>query len=135
MAAWAFPARDGDFFYSGDLYVDVGNNKHYARASVAELVALLRPDTASANSRGRRPIAGVVAKDPAWHFYTAQLIHYDLPFTKAKNTAKVRLLNAINQARLEVPRWILKMERELGNEWEDNVRKMSISRWKTNIIL
>ncbi|OAL51023.1 hypothetical protein IQ07DRAFT_599032 [Pyrenochaeta sp. DS3sAY3a] len=125
MAAWTLPARDGDFFYSEELYVDVGNNKHYARASIAELVALLRPDAPRLRSRGCRSDAELAAKDPAWHYYTAQLMHYDLPFTKAKNTAKVRLLDAINQSRLEVPRWIRVMERELENEWEDNVRNMS----------
>ena len=56
--------------------------------------------------------------------YAAQLIHYGLPVTKDKNTAKVRLLNALNQSKLEVPAWILKSEGELKKEWESENRKM-----------
>lgn len=124
MAAFALPARRGDFLYSSILYADAGNDNRHARASVAELAALLRPEAPSLYSKGRKPDAAVVAKDPAWHFYSAQLIHYGLPVTKEKNTAKVRLLNAMNQFKLEVPAWILKLEGELKNEWEDENRKL-----------
>lgn len=52
------------------------------------------------------------------------MIHYGLPVTKDKNAAKVRLLNAMNQFKLEVPAWILKLEGELKKEWEGENRKM-----------
>jgi hypothetical protein len=70
------------------------------------------------------------------HRYAAQLIHYGLPVTKDKNGAKVRLLNALNQfklevpawiLKLEVPAWILKLEGELKKEWEGENRKMKKS--------
>jgi hypothetical protein len=41
-----------------------------------------------------------------------------LPVTKDKNAAKVRLLNALNQFKLEVPTRVLKVESELKAEWE-----------------
>lgn len=43
--------------------------------------------------------------------------------TKDKNTAKVRLLNAMNQFKLEVPAWILKLEGEMKKEWDGENRK------------
>jgi hypothetical protein len=61
------------------------------------------------------------------HRYAAQLIHYGLPVTKDKNGAKVRLLNALNQFKLEVPAWILKLEGELKKEWENENKKMKKS--------
>ena len=56
--------------------------------------------------------------------YSTQLIHYGLPITKDKNAAKVRLLNALNQFKLEVPAWILKMEGELKKEWDKENNKL-----------
>lgn len=44
--------------------------------------------------------------------------------TKEKNTAKVRLLTALNQSKLEVPAWIVKLEGELKKEWEGANRKI-----------
>jgi hypothetical protein len=127
MSAFALPARRGDFLYSSILYADPGNGNHHPRASVAELAALLRPEAPNMYSKGRKPEASSPAKDPAWHFYSAQLIHYGLPVTKDKNGAKVRLLNAMNQFKLEVPAWVLKVEGELKNEWEAENRKMKKS--------
>jgi hypothetical protein len=46
-----------------------------------------------------------------------------LPSTSNKNTAKVRLLDAISQCKLEVPAWILNMEAELKKEWEKETAK------------
>lgn len=56
--------------------------------------------------------------------YAAQLIHYGLPVTKDKNGAKVRLLNALNASKLEIPASVLKLEGELKKEWEGENRKM-----------
>jgi hypothetical protein len=124
MSIFAPPARRGDFLYSSVLYADPGNANHHPRASVAELAALLRPEAPNIYSKGHKPEVSLPAKDPAWHYYSAQLIHYGLPVTKDKNGAKVRLLTAMNQFKLEVPAWVLKLEGELKKEWEAENRKM-----------
>jgi hypothetical protein len=124
MSTFAPPARRGDLLYSSVLYADAGNANHHPRASAAELAALLRPEAPNLYNKGRKPDTSLPAKDPPWHFYSAQLIHYGLPVTKDKNGAKVRLLNAMNQFKLEVPAWVLKVEGELKKEWEAENRKM-----------
>jgi hypothetical protein len=124
MATFAPPARRGDFIYSSVLYADPGNGNHHGRASVAELAALLRPEATNLYSKGRKLEVATPTKDQVWHFYSAQLIHYGLPVTKDKNVAKVRLLNAMNQFKLEVPAWILKVESELKAEWEAENKKL-----------
>jgi hypothetical protein len=123
MATFAPPARRGDFLYSSILYADPGGH-HHARASVAELAALLRPEAPNLCSKGRKPEFATPVKDQVWHFYSAQLIHYGLPVTKDKNAAKVRLLNVMTQFKLEVPVWVLKVESELRVEWEAGNRKL-----------
>lgn len=127
MSIFAPPSRRGDFFYSSVLYADAGNSNHHPRASVAELAALLRPEAPNLYAKGRKPDTSAPAKDPAWHFYSAQLIHYGLPVTKDKNAAKIRLLNAMNQFKLEVPAWVSKTEGELKKEWEAENRKLKKS--------
>ncbi|KAI8940855.1 hypothetical protein NX059_002116 [Plenodomus lindquistii] len=125
MATFAPPARKGDFLFSSVLYADAGNSNHHSRASIAELAALLRPEAPNLYSKGKKPdLATTPAKDPAWHYYSAQLIHYGLPVTKDKNAAKVRLLNAMNQFKLEVPPWVLSLESDLKKEWEAENRKL-----------
>lgn len=123
-SVFAAPARRGDFFYSSVLYADPGNNNPHTRASIAELAALLRPEASKLYSQGHKPNTASPAKDPAWHYYAAQCIHYGLPVTKDKNAAKVRLLNALNQFKLEVPAWILALEGELKKEWEGQNKKI-----------
>jgi hypothetical protein len=127
MSTFAPPARRGDFLYSSVLYADAGDSNHHARASVAELAALLRPEAPKLYSQGRKPELSSPAKDPPWHYYSSQLIHYGLAVTKNKNTAKVRLLDAMNQFKLEVPAWVLKVEGELKKEWEAENRKIKKS--------
>ncbi|KAG9196226.1 hypothetical protein G6011_01347 [Alternaria panax] len=117
MAKFAPPARRGDFLYSSVLYADPGGN-HHARASVAELAALLHPEAPNLYSKDRKSQVATSVKDQVWHFYSAQLIHCGLPVTKDKNAAKVRLLTAMNQFKLETPLWVLKVESELKAEWE-----------------
>lgn len=124
MAGFAPPARRGEFLYTSVLYADPGNANHHPRASTAELAALLRPEAPKLYAKGRKPDISTPAKDPAWHFYSEQLIHYGLPVTKDKNTAKVRLLTAMNQFKLEVPPWVLKRGREYRlrgrqSSWQD----------------
>jgi hypothetical protein len=108
MTTFAPPARRGDFLYSSVLYADPGKGNHHARASVAELAALLQPEAPNLYTKGRKPEVATPGKDPVCHYYSAQLLHYGLPFTKEKNAVKVRLLNAMNSIQLEVPAWVLK---------------------------
>ena len=56
------------------------------------------------------------------HWYEAQLIHYGLPRSKDKNTAKVRLTSAIS-AGLAVPADIVRTEAELKKQYASAVRK------------
>lgn len=128
MAVFALPARRGEFFYSSILYSDPGKGNYHPCASVAELEALLRPAASTLYTRGCKPDPTISAKDPAWHFYSAQLIHYGLPFTKDKNAAKVRLLDAMNQLKLEVPAWVLKLEAQLKKEWEKENERLKRSK-------
>ncbi|KAF2786653.1 hypothetical protein K505DRAFT_411850 [Melanomma pulvis-pyrius CBS 109.77] len=121
MSTFAPPVYRRDFIYNSVLYADVGNGHHRQRASVAELSGLLRPDPRSHES-------ATPAKDQFGHWYTAQLLHYGLPSTKDKNIAKVRLLTTLNQFKLEVPAWILKVEAELRHEWEKEDRKMRMKK-------
>ena len=119
MTDLAPPFRRGDFFYSSMIYADVGNGNHHPRATVSEIVIMLRPEPRAQQS-------ATSAKDKFWHWYTAQLLHYGLPSTSNKNTAKVRLLDAISQCKLEVPAWILNIEAELKKEWEKESRKYAV---------
>jgi hypothetical protein len=123
MATFAPPAHRGDFLYSSILYADPGGH-HHARASVAELAALLCPEAPNLYRKGRKPEFATPVKDQLWYFCSAQLIHYGLPVTKDKNAAKVRLLNAMNQFKPEVTVWVLKLESELRAEWEAENRKL-----------
>ncbi|CAO2649523.1 Nn.00g069080.m01.CDS01 [Neocucurbitaria sp. VM-36] len=124
MSTFAPPTRRGDFLYSSLLYADAGNSNHHPRASAAELAALLRPEAPNLYTNRHQPTFSLPAKDPPWHFYSAQLIHYGLPVTKDKNTAKVRLLDALNQFKLEVPAWVGKVEGDLRKEWEAENRRV-----------
>lgn len=123
MAAFALPVNRNNFLYSSILYADAGNDNHHPRASVTELTALLRPETPK-GKKTKTPAVNEQAKDPPWHFWTAQLIHYGLTSTKDKNAAKVRLLSALNENRLEVPGWIVRLEAEVKKEWEAENRKL-----------
>lgn len=123
MAAFAPPVHCDGFLYSSFLYADAGNNNHHPRASVAELTALLRPEVAKAK-RNKAPEIAQPTKDPPWHYWTAQLMHYGLTSTKDKNAAKVRLLSALNGNKLEVPGWVLRLEEKAKKEWEAENRKL-----------
>ncbi|OQU93975.1 hypothetical protein CLAIMM_00403 [Cladophialophora immunda] len=96
--------RRGDFVYKDTLFVDLGPNKRHPRASTADLKDLLLP------KRGSTP------KDQVAHWYEAQLLHYGLPRSKDKNTAKVRLTNALSAKALSVPKEIVQMETEMKKD-------------------
>jgi hypothetical protein len=96
MANLGPPARRGDFYYTGALFADPGSDAAHPRASAAHLSSLLRPEEPNVYKDGRRPADSAPVKDPSWHSYASQLLHYGLPVTKSKNGAKVRLLTAMN---------------------------------------
>ncbi|KAL8693536.1 MAG: hypothetical protein Q9218_001661 [Villophora microphyllina] len=111
-------SRDG-FHFNGDLYVETGNFNRHKRASVPEITAILRPDL-------KETKAGASAEPPrdqVAHWYEAQLIHYGLQPSKDKARAKMRLLDALNNAKLNVPANIVKLEADLKKEYAAAERK------------
>ncbi|KAF2750440.1 hypothetical protein M011DRAFT_474878 [Sporormia fimetaria CBS 119925] len=106
MTTFAPPVRKGSFLYSSILYADAGSQNHHPRASVAELTALLRPEAPKLNKKLKIPQPPEILKD------------------QDKNAAKVRLLSALNEGRLEVPGWVTKVEGELKKEWETENRRL-----------
>ena len=67
--------RDG-WSYSGDFHVEASGNNRHRRATIPELKAVFD------GTDGQ--------KDRPAHWYEAQLIHYGLPPSKTKGTAKMR---------------------------------------------
>jgi hypothetical protein len=124
MAQFAAPILRGGFLYSSILYTDGGEHNYHSRATIEELTALLRPGAPKPDKRLKIQRPPDILKDQKGHWYTAQLIHYGLPVTKDKNAAKVRLLEALNERRLEVPAWVKKLEGELKKEWDSENRKL-----------
>ncbi|KAI7232187.1 hypothetical protein KC330_g6026 [Hortaea werneckii] len=99
----------GEFVYRDTLSVDVGGDgKRHPRASPSELKDLLN---------------GKVAKDQVGHWYEAQLIHYGLQRSKQKDTAKVRLQQALSQGKLKAPPHIADMEGQMKKEYVAAGRK------------
>ncbi|KAI4260752.1 MAG: hypothetical protein LQ352_000144 [Teloschistes flavicans] len=111
-------SRDG-FYYNGDLYVETGNLNRHKRASVPEITAIIRPDL----KKGKTGTLTEPPKDQVAHWYEAQLIHYGLPPSKDKARAKMRLLDALNNAKLEVPANVIKVEADLKKEFAAADRK------------
>ncbi|KAL8883184.1 MAG: hypothetical protein Q9192_007380, partial [Flavoplaca navasiana] len=114
--AFAQPVVKDNFVFNGDLFVDVGNLNRHKRASVAELTEVLRPDL-------KKPKNGATVKDPVGHWYEAQLIHYGLPPSKDKARAKMRLLENLNQSKLNIPPQITAIETALKKEFAAAERK------------
>ncbi|RMY68335.1 hypothetical protein D0863_07202 [Hortaea werneckii] len=109
MEGSAAPVVRGEFVYRDTLFVDVGGDgKRHPRASPLELKDLLN---------------GKVAKDQVGHWYEAQLIHYGLQRSKQKDTAKVRLQQALSQGKLKVPPHIADMEGQMKKDYAAAVRK------------
>lgn len=99
----------GEFVYYNALFVDVGGAlKRHARASPSDLKIYLD---------------GQAPKDQVAHFYEAQLIHYGLQRSKEKNTAKVRLQQALNHGRLTVPPHVVEMEAQMKREYAAGVKR------------
>lgn len=106
-----------NFVYNDAFFAQVDENKRHPRASVAELTSLLRPEASSTPP----------AKDQVGHWYQAQLLHYGLPPSKDKNTAKVRLLQAINANTLSVPAHVTKLEKDMKKEFTAAARKTKVA--------
>jgi hypothetical protein len=102
------PATRDGWSYSGDFHVEASGNNRHRRATVPELKAVYDGTDG--------------AKDPPAHWYEAQLIHYGLPPSKTKGTAKMRLFDAVNKGNLAVPAHIKKTETELKKEWTKRER-------------
>ncbi|KAK1819892.1 hypothetical protein LTR12_005767 [Friedmanniomyces endolithicus] len=100
----------GEFVYRDTLFVDVGGEgKRHPRAAETELKTLLTGKTQQ--------------KDQVAHWYEAQLIHYGLQRSKDKNTAKVRLQQALSQGKLKIPSHISDMETQMKKDYAAAVRK------------
>lgn len=109
------PVVRGEFLYREVLLVDVGGElKRHPRASEAEIKRLLNATDSS-------------GKDQVSHWYEAQLIHYGLQRSKVKNTAKMRLHQAINSGKLKAqPAHLVDMEGQMKKEFTAAVRKSKI---------
>jgi hypothetical protein len=103
------PATRDAWSYGGDFHVGVTGNNRHRRATIPELKAVFDGSDGS--------------KDRPAHWYEAQLIHYGLPPSKTKGTAKMRLFDAVNNGNLAVPPHILKVESDLKKEWTKQERE------------
>ncbi|KAK4239923.1 hypothetical protein C8A03DRAFT_31938 [Achaetomium macrosporum] len=108
MSLIASVTRDG-WSYSGDFYTEASGNNRHRRATLPELKAVFDGSDGS--------------KDRPAHWYEAQLIHYGLPPSKTKGTAKMRLFDAVSKGNLTVPAHILQVESELKKEWTKRERE------------
>ena len=116
--ALAPPVSRNNFHYNGSLYVEVGSLNRHRRATVEEITAILRPDLKKSKKTSLEP-----PKDQVGHWYEAQLIHYGLPPSKDKSRAKMRLLEALNNSKLNVPSHITQLEAEMKKEYASAERK------------
>jgi hypothetical protein len=103
------PAVLDHWSYSGDFYVAASGNNHHRRATIPEIKATFD----GTDGLGDRP----------GHWYEAQLLHYGLPPSKTKGTAKMRLHDALKAGQLSVPATILKIEADLKKEWAKRQRE------------
>lgn len=91
--------REG-WSYAGEFLVEASGYNHHRRATLPELKAHFETSE-------NRP-------DP---WYEAQLLHYGLPSSKIKGTAKKRLFESVSKGHLAVPDHIAKIEADLRKEW------------------
>ncbi|CAI7657337.1 unnamed protein product [Penicillium glandicola] len=102
------PVTDGQFSFNVDtFYVAASGGQIHRRAAPAEIKALY--DTATTDKS---------TPDHPGHWYEAQLLHYGLPPSKVKATAKMRLLKAVQDGVLSVPKESLQIEKNLKKEWK-----------------
>ncbi|ETN39356.1 uncharacterized protein HMPREF1541_05579 [Cyphellophora europaea CBS 101466] len=121
MATTVSEVRRGDFIYHDALFVDLGSGKRHPRAGESELRALLLPSkTKNSGSSSAVPI-----KDQVAHWYEAQLLHYGLPRTQDKNSAKLRLTQALHGGGLSVPAEVRVMEAAMKKDYASVMRKVT----------
>ncbi|QQK40645.1 DNA-repair protein, UmuC-like, N-terminal [Penicillium digitatum] len=102
------PVTNGQFSFNVDtFYVTASGGQIHRRAAPAEIKALY--DTATTDKS---------TPDHPGHWYEAQLLHYGLPPSKVKATAKMRLLKALQDGALTVPKESLQIEKNLKKEWK-----------------
>lgn len=96
------PATSGIFSFAGDsLFVEASGRSLHRRATLPEL----------------RAHFDASADRPA-HWYEAQLVHYGLPPSRVKGTAKMRLYDAVKGGGLAVPGHMKSVEVGLKKEWK-----------------
>lgn len=91
--------REG-WSYAGEFFVEPSCFNHHRRATLPELKSHFE-------TSDNRPA----------HWYEAQLLHYGLPPSKAKGTAKTRLFESVTKGHLAVPDHIAEIEADLRKEW------------------
>ncbi|CAG8909517.1 unnamed protein product [Penicillium egyptiacum] len=102
------PVHHGQWSFDGDTFYVTSSCGHvHPRATYFEL-----DDIFSTPLGDRRNGA-----DHEDHWYEAQLLHFGLPPTKSKATAKMRLMDAFQDGTLDVPEEILEMEHKLTRNW------------------
>lgn len=104
------PVTRGAWSYAGDFYVESSGHNRHRRFTIPEL---------KAHFDGSDPVT-----DRPAHWYEAQLLHYGLPPSKTKGTAKMRLFEAVHKTSLAVPGHILKIEADLRKEWTKKDRAL-----------
>ncbi|KAJ5513253.1 hypothetical protein N7463_002805 [Penicillium fimorum] len=102
------PVYHGQWSYNIDtLYATSSCGHVHPRATYSELEDIF--STALGVIRHR--------PDNPSHWYEAQLLHFGLPPTKYKATAKMRLMDAFQDGTLHVPEEILRIEETLNRNW------------------
>ncbi|KAJ5189525.1 hypothetical protein N7491_005854 [Penicillium cf. griseofulvum] len=102
------PVYHGQWSYNIDtLYVTSSCGHVHPRASYAELDDIFSTPLGARRTRPDNPS----------HWYEAQLLHFGLPRTKYKATAKMRLMDAFQDGTLNVPDEILQIEDTLSRNW------------------
>jgi hypothetical protein len=98
------PVTNGQFSFNVDtFYVAASGGRIHRRAAPPKIKALYDTSVDS-------------TPDHPGHWYEAQLIHYGLPPSKVKATAKMRLLKALQDGGLSVPKESIQIEKNLKKE-------------------
>lgn len=103
IMALAAPISRNGFSFAGDSFSVTASGHVHRRCTMPELKAHFK-------TLGS-------AKDHPAHWYEAQLLHYGLPPSKVKGTAKMRLMEAVNAGKVTVPAPLGALEREMKKEW------------------
>ncbi|KAH7122720.1 hypothetical protein B0J11DRAFT_399509, partial [Dendryphion nanum] len=106
---FAPPIRRGEFLNISVLHADAGNGNHQPSRNYLRNRRAITPRVLF-----KRYLSYQIWERLSWTL----LVHYNLPATKDKNAAKVRLLNALNSFKLEVPSWIMNLESDLKKDWD-----------------